>query len=302
MAQRKRKADRRERAGQAEGTRPRGEFEQPARPEFTNRDHPGVPGEYATAPGAGKISMETELNTDAPGLPDHQEPGEGVKMTVQGPPGDARPLDPPGVSPEAESAGEAAGETNDPNFSAAHMGRSISHRDAGVSRMDTSGRPQDEGKVATHSAHPRVVRDVMTADVEVCNPETELYYVARMMMERDCGSIPVVESTNTMRLIGTVTDRDIVVRCIAKNANPLTERAKDCMSTDLVTVSPDDSIKECVKRMEQAQIRRIPVVDVSGRLCGIVAQADVVAGANEHLAAELLKEVSEPVSGRASPT
>lgn len=304
MAQRKRKIDRLQRPGQDpmdRDTRPRGQFERPAGPEFTNRDHPTAPGEYVSAPGAGMMSLETEAETDAPGLPDHKERG-GERMVQQGPPpGDGGLLTPPGVTPEFESAGEAAAETNDPNFSAAHMNRAISHRDAGVPRMDTSGRPEPAGPVATHSAHPRLVRDVMTADVEVCNPETELYYVARMMMERDCGSIPVVESTNTMRLVGTITDRDIVVRCIAKNANPLSERARDCMTTELITVSADAPIKECVRKMERAQIRRIPVVDQTGRLCGIVAQADIAESTDERLAAELLKEMSEPMD-QAPPT
>ena len=166
--------------------------------------------------------------------------------------------------------------------------------------MDTSGRAGQT--MATHARNPRLVRDVMTADVEVCNPDTELYYVARMMMERDCGSIPVVESTDTMRVVGMITDRDIVVRSIAKNSNPLSQRARDCMSTDLVTISPDAPVEECVGTMERRQLRRMLVIDNTGRLCGIVAQADLATTADNHLAAELVREVSEPMQNQAPPS
>jgi len=166
--------------------------------------------------------------------------------------------------------------------------------------MDTGGRAEQH--LATHSSNPRIVRDVMTADVEVCNPETELYYVARMMMERDCGAIPVVESTDSMRVVGVITDRDIVVRSIAKNSNPLTQRARDCMSTELVTISPDAAVEECVRTMERRQLRRMLVIDNTGRLCGIVAQADLATSTGGQLAAELVREVSEPMQDQVPPT
>jgi CBS domain-containing protein len=172
--------------------------------------------------------------------------------------------------------------------------------DAGTARMDTGGRA--DRTTATHLLYPRSVRDVMTADVEVCNPDSDLYYVARMMLERDCGAIPVVESTDSMRVVGMITDRDIVVRSVAKNTNPLTQRARDCMTSELVTASPDESVEECVRTMERRQLRRMPVVDHAGRLCGIIAQADLATSADNHLAAELVREVSESARDQAPPT
>jgi CBS domain-containing protein len=323
----------------AKATHPRGDFEDPAPPEFTNRDHPDAVGSHVSAPGAGVVSTgHVELDTDAPGIPhfDKQVAKRGVPAARKMAPGAATPgttdsggpsavpsfggeggdvagsratesaseggtapLAPPGWESPNESAGEAAVETNDPNYSAASVARTAP-RDSGVSRMDTSGRQEEP--VATHARNPRLVRDVMTADVEVCNPNTELYYVARMMMERDCGAIPVVESTDSMRPVGIITDRDIVVRSIAKNANPLSQRARDCMSTDLRTISLDAPLQDCVRQMEQAQLRRMLVIDNTGRLCGIVAQADLAESTDEHLSAELLKEVSESAHGQAPPT
>jgi CBS domain-containing protein len=165
--------------------------------------------------------------------------------------------------------------------------------------MDTSARPSQT--FATHRPDPQLVRDVMTADVEVANPDTELYYVARMMLERDCGAIPVVDSTDSMHPVGLITDRDIVTRSIAKNSNPLRQRARDCMSTDLATVVADAPVEECLLAMEERQLRRMLVLDNTGRLCGIVAQADLVRHESPDLAAELVKEVSEPSLDREIP-
>ena len=75
------------------------------------------------------------------------------------------------------------------------------------------------------------VNDVMTQEPACCTPETPLRDVAKMMVESDCGEIPVVDSQRTMRPVGVVTDRDIVVRCVAAGKNPLEAEAEDCMSS-----------------------------------------------------------------------
>jgi CBS domain-containing protein len=192
------------------------------------------------------------------------------------------------------SAGPAMGETSDPNFTAASRDRDDALKDAGVTRMDTgkglSGIPPESVK----SRHPLTVSELMTADVAVCEPGTSLYYVARMMEERDCGAIPVVESTDSMRPIGIVTDRDIVVRGVAKNQDALNLNASDVMSVDLVCVFPDMSLDDCLFKMEQTQVRRAVVVDHTGRCCGIIAQADIARATDRDQAGELLKDVSQP--------
>lgn len=159
----------------------------------------------------------------------------------------------------------------------------------------------DTGKNFTHrksqsrrNSNPSCVRDIMTADIEVCTPQTALYYVARMMAERDVGAIPVVESTDSMKPVGIITDRDIVIRALAKRQDPDDLRCADCMSTDLLTVTPDMSLNECLNRMEERQVRRVVVVDESGRCCGIVAQADIARMAPESETAELVRDISQP--------
>jgi CBS domain-containing protein len=137
------------------------------------------------------------------------------------------------------------------------------------------------------------VKDIMTTDPACCTPDTALQRVAEMMVENDCGEIPVVDNIASMRPVGVITDRDITCRTVAKGLNPLVMTAGDCMTTPCVTVTPDMSLDECCRRMEENQIRRVPVVDAGGACCGIVALADVARHAGKRDTAEVVKGVSE---------
>jgi CBS domain-containing protein len=140
------------------------------------------------------------------------------------------------------------------------------------------------------------VKDVMTADPACCVSETALQEVAQMMVDHDCGEIPVVENNQTKLPIGVITDRDIVCRTVAKGLNPLDLTVAECMSTPCVTVTPDISVEECSRILEENKIRRVPVVDAAGCCCGIVALADIALHDKKSVAAEVVKEVSEPTS------
>ena len=137
------------------------------------------------------------------------------------------------------------------------------------------------------------VKEVMTPDPACCLSSTKLTEVARMMIDNDCGEIPVVESKENRKPIGVITDRDIVVRTIGCNVDPMQKTAGDCMTTPVVTVTPEMSLVECCDVMEQNQVRRVPVVGEDGKLCGIVALADVAQSAGRRTTAEVLQEVSE---------
>ena len=139
----------------------------------------------------------------------------------------------------------------------------------------------------------RVV-DIMTRSVTCCTPDTGLRDVARLMVELDCGAVPVVDDMRKKRPVGMVTDRDITCKAVARGKNPLELQAKDVMSDGCVTVTPDMSLADCCARMEDNQIRRVIVVDENGACCGIVAQADIAIEAPEHETAEVVKRVSEP--------
>ena len=138
------------------------------------------------------------------------------------------------------------------------------------------------------------IREIMSSDPEVCTPDTELYYVAKKMQERDVGAIPVVESTESMKPIGIITDRDIVVRAVAKRQDVQDLHAEDCMSTNIICVTPDTDLDQALDKMEDKQIRRLLVVDENHRLCGMVAQADIARNASDEETAELVQDVSEP--------
>ncbi len=143
------------------------------------------------------------------------------------------------------------------------------------------------------------VKDVMTPDPACCAPDTTLQRVAEMMVENDCGEIPVVENMASMKPIGVITDRDITCRTVAKGLNPLVMTVSECMTTPCVTVTPDTSLDECCRALEEKQIRRVPVVDEGGACCGIVALADIAKHAPKRETAEVVREVSEQ-SGSAS--
>ena len=138
------------------------------------------------------------------------------------------------------------------------------------------------------------VKDVMTPDPACCTPDTGLRQVAEMFVEFDCGAVPVVDSLESGRPIGIVTDRDIACRAIAKGRNALDLTARDCMTSPCMTVSLEESLDDCCKLMEDKRVRRVLVVDQGGRCCGIVSQADVARHASKGKAGEVVREVSEP--------
>ena len=139
------------------------------------------------------------------------------------------------------------------------------------------------------------VKVLMTPDPACCTPDATLQRVAEMMVEHDCGEIPVVENVASMKPVGVITDRDITCRTVAKGLNPLVMTVADCMTTPCVTVMPDTSLDECCRVLEENQIRRVPVVDDSGCCTGIIAQADLATEAPPQKAAELLREVSRNI-------
>ncbi len=136
------------------------------------------------------------------------------------------------------------------------------------------------------------VQEVMTKNIAVATLNTSLHDVAQMMADYDCGCIPVIEKEEDKRPLGMITDRDITLRTIAHNKNPLNMNASDVMTDNVITVTPELSIEDCILKMEKAQIRRVPVVDDAGNICGMVSQADIARKAPPFETAELVKDVS----------
>jgi CBS domain-containing protein len=136
----------------------------------------------------------------------------------------------------------------------------------------------------------KLARDVMTGNPACCAPHTPLDQVAKMMALNDCGEIPVIDPAE--QPIGVVTDRDIVCRVVAEGKNPMAYTAETCMSQPVVTVPVSATLDEVIETMETHQVRRVPVVDESGRCAGMIAQADVARTARSADLAGLVREVS----------
>ena len=135
------------------------------------------------------------------------------------------------------------------------------------------------------------VSDVMTARPRCAAPDTPLSQVAELMDTANIGAIPIVDGD---RLVGMITDRDIVVRAVATAKDPRAMPSRDISSGQLVTVAPDQDLSAALQLMAQHQVRRLPVVDDGNRLVGVVSQADVALEMKDKSVGEMVAEISEP--------
>jgi CBS domain-containing protein len=134
----------------------------------------------------------------------------------------------------------------------------------------------------------KTVRDTMTTEPKAIDASEAIVDAARAMREEDVGSLPVTEQG---RLIGVITDRDIVVRVVAEGRADSASVA-DALSRNPVTVEPDEDLDEALRLMARHQVRRLPVVE-GDRLVGIVAQADVALAEKEKKTGEVVQAISE---------
>mgnify|MGYP003576136867 CR=1 FL=1 len=134
--------------------------------------------------------------------------------------------------------------------------------------------------------------DVMTKNPKTCAPTDNVQQAAQAMKSEDVGPIPIVGDNG--KLEGIITDRDIVLKVVAEGRDPKTTKLTEVMTTDLVTCPPDGDIEETLDLMEDNQVRRIPVVDASGRLVGIISQADIATRLDDsEKTAELVEDISK---------
>ncbi len=136
------------------------------------------------------------------------------------------------------------------------------------------------------------VEQVMTKNIAIATVSTSLHAVAQMMADYDCGCIPVIEKDEDKKPIGMITDRDMVLRTIAHNKDPLNMTAGEVMTDNVITATPELPLEDCILKMEKAQVRRIAVVDLAGNILGMVSQADIARQAPAFETAELVKDVS----------
>jgi CBS domain-containing protein len=134
-----------------------------------------------------------------------------------------------------------------------------------------------------------IVRDVMTVAVKMARPDTALVDIAKLMRDEDIGAVPVVENE---KLIGMVTDRDIVVRAVAEGREPERTTARTVMSLRMMYCFADQNVEEVLQNMGDLQVRRLAVVDRDKRLVGVVSIGDLSHGARPDQAGESLSQIS----------
>jgi CBS domain-containing protein len=134
------------------------------------------------------------------------------------------------------------------------------------------------------------IQDAMTSNPRGVETSTPVVEAARLMKSEDVGSLPVLDGE---RLVGMVTDRDIVLRVVAEGKDAESTTVAEIASTDLVTVDPQQDLDEALRLMAQHQVRRLPVVEEDGRLVGILAQADVAKEGKDAQTGQLVQEISE---------
>jgi CBS domain-containing protein len=143
------------------------------------------------------------------------------------------------------------------------------------------------------------VAEIMTPDPKAVTPDTKVSEVAKAMRDLDVGIIPVVESADSRRLKGVITDRDIAVRAVADGRDGNTT-VSECMTQSVRCVNKNDSVRDVMQVMRRDQVRRVPVIDREGRLVGIIAQADLAVdyAADDHdremEVGSVLEGISEP--------
>ena len=134
------------------------------------------------------------------------------------------------------------------------------------------------------------ISEVMTREFTTVEASQTAQEAASFMLQGDAGSIPVIDGD---RLIGMITDRDIAVRGVAKGRGPDTP-VRDLMSDGLICAHIDDDVEDAARKMSEAQVRRLPVIDQSDNLVGIVSLGDLSREAEGESAHEALQGVSEP--------
>ena len=135
------------------------------------------------------------------------------------------------------------------------------------------------------------IREAMTSTPRTIQAQSTIIDAAKLMRDEDAGFAPIVEGE---RLVGAITDRDIAIRVVAEGKDPQTTTVGECMSSNLITIDPQQELDEALRLMAQHQVRRLPVVEEDGKLVGVLAQADVATSAGDDAkTGEMVEQISK---------
>lgn len=135
-----------------------------------------------------------------------------------------------------------------------------------------------------------IVRQLMSAPIAICRPESDLAAAAKMMWDHDCGFLPVVNSAGAVA--GVVTDRDICMATATRRLLPEQISATQAMSSHVRACLPDDTVTEALATMKTFQVRRLPVIDADGRLQGVISVNDIVLAAKGVAATDIVSALA----------
>lgn len=136
--------------------------------------------------------------------------------------------------------------------------------------------------------------EVMTNNPVCCLPNDVVATAAKLMKSGDVGSVPVIESEKTRKLVGIVTDRDLVMKVLAEGKDPKTTKVAAVMTAKVVSCKSDDDLLKAMDSMSKNQLRRIPIMDKDGKILGIISQADVATRVDKpKRTAAMVKEISQ---------
>ena len=165
-----------------------------------------------------------------------------------------------------------------------------------IENQTKNQKPNQKPNINTDMGESRIEKasDVMTANPQTVTEKQTIREVARLMVDKDCGSIPVL-GENGRKLVGMITDRDIVVRLVAEGKDPSSAKVSDAMSRNARTVREDMPLNQVMELMSKEQVRRVPVVNQNGELVGIVAVADIAKqGSDVRKLGQAVGSISEP--------
>jgi CBS domain-containing protein len=152
-----------------------------------------------------------------------------------------------------------------------------------------------ESELNIRPVKPEKCRDIMTKDPVFCQASDTVLVAAELMKRHNIGALPVIGNLRGKKLVGIVTDRDLAMKVVAEGHDPHTVTVDKIMSRPVVTCSPDDRCQNALDLMERHQVRRIPAVDSSGRVVGMISEADVALRVgDEKKTAEVVTSVCQP--------
>jgi CBS domain-containing protein len=161
--------------------------------------------------------------------------------------------------------------------------------------------PADKAPLTTERSIEMKITDIMTREPAICSPITNLAEAARLMLDADCGILPVVDGAG--KLVGVVTDRDMYIALATRNKLASQVTVGEVARSQVFTCRPDDDVESALQTMRQHHVRRLPVEGFGGTVAGIVSMNDVVlaAGARQPVRNEAILETLQAICAHHLP-